>query len=355
MKIININIFISILFTIVSCNSPTEPPIDNTPPGKRDYKWSIDSVDYGNRPSTIQLESIWGSSSTDVWGANGDAPDVRDCLWHYDGVKWSRATDGTPITEATGNKVVYAVWGSVKNNVWAFGRKINQNVLSAFIMHYDGSQWIDATPANVNSLSSDLYNAYGTAENDIWVGGYEYALHYDGSKWTVYKVADSISVGTITGNNKYIYLSAYSPWGKNIRYLYKLTDNKFTIVDQSNILKFGLGLWASQQYLITFANGVISTDIKIDGSININDWHRELTTTTFIGGAGAYCIQSSKNVFAVGQWNLIYQYNGTDWSKININVPNHTVDPYALFWGVWTDGNEIFICDTQNGIIYHGK
>ena len=64
MKIINISIFVLILFTLISCNSPTETPIDNTPPGKRDYIWSIDSVDYGNRPSTIQLESIWGSSST---------------------------------------------------------------------------------------------------------------------------------------------------------------------------------------------------------------------------------------------------------------------------------------------------
>jgi len=111
----------------------TEPPIDYTPPGKRNYIWSIDSVNYGNLPSTIELESIWGSSTTDVWGANGDAPDVRDCLWHYDGIKWTRATEGTPITEFTGNKVVYSVWGSAQNNVWAFGRKINQGTLSAHL------------------------------------------------------------------------------------------------------------------------------------------------------------------------------------------------------------------------------
>jgi len=42
-------------------------------------------------------------------------------------------------------------------------------------------------------------------------------------------------------------------------------------------------------------------------------------------------------------------------AKININVSTHTVDPYALFWGIWTDGNEVFISDTQSGIIYHGK
>ncbi len=124
-----LTIFIALYVIAVSCNT-TEPPIvDNIPAGKRDYVWSIDSVDYGNLPSLIQLESIWGSSPTDVWGVNGDASDVRDCLWHYDGVKWSRATEGTPITAGNGNKVVYSVWGTAQNNVWAFGRKINFGTL----------------------------------------------------------------------------------------------------------------------------------------------------------------------------------------------------------------------------------
>ena len=117
-------LFIIVNFIFIACDT-TEPTIDNTPPGKRDYIWSIDSVDYGSLPSTIQLESIWGSSASDIWGANGDAADVRDCLWHYNGLRWTRATEGTPITEFTGNKVVYSVWGTSQNNVWAFGRKIN--------------------------------------------------------------------------------------------------------------------------------------------------------------------------------------------------------------------------------------
>jgi hypothetical protein len=126
---------------------------------------------------------MWGSSATDVWGVAGGASDVRDCLWHYDGNVWTRATAGTPIAEFTGNKTLYSIWGSAQNNVWAFGRKINQGVLSAFIMHYDGAQWTDATPSNVASLSSVLYNVYGVSKDNIWVGGYEYVLHYNGYHW----------------------------------------------------------------------------------------------------------------------------------------------------------------------------
>ncbi len=152
--IISIFSIFSIFLIFSSCrDKPTQPPDDDTPkPGKRDYIWSIDSINYGGLITRIELQSIWGSSTTDVWGAAGDAIDVRDCLWHYDGVKWSRATAGTPITEFTGNKTVYAVWGSARNDVWAFGRKINQGVLSAFIMHYDGTRWVDATPSHIVNI-----------------------------------------------------------------------------------------------------------------------------------------------------------------------------------------------------------
>ena len=350
-------LFFLLLLCTAGCNT-TEPPIDDIPAGKRDYIWSIDSVDYGNLPGLIQLESIWGSSPTDVWGANGDAPDVRDCLWHYDGEKWTRATAGTPITEPTGNKVVYSVWGSAQNNVWAFGRKVNQGTLSAFIMHYNGSQWVDATPANVAALNINLYCVYGTAANDLWVGGYEYALHYDGSNWNTYKVADSIIVGSISGNGKYLYLTTYSPWNNNdLRSIYLFRNNTFELIEQAPNypIKFGLGLWARQNDVKTFTDGIITTKIFNEGTIDVNGWHREITTNTFLGGRGAYIVQSSKNVFAVGQWNLVYHFNGTDWAPIDISLPNHTVDPFALLWGVWTDGKEVFISDTENGIIYHGR
>ncbi|HEX9740986.1 MAG TPA: hypothetical protein VGA29_09425, partial [Ignavibacteriaceae bacterium] len=189
---------------------------------------------------------------------------------------------------------------------------------------------------------------------NIWVSGYEYALHYDGSKWNTYKVADSIIVGSISGNGKNIFANAYSPWGKNVQLIYIFSNGSFKLIDQTTDqeLKFAGLLWAKRGELISFLNGAVVTNIQSNGTINTSGWHRIFTTPTFFSER---YIQSSKNVFAVGQWNLAYHFNGTDWAQININVPNHTVDPFALFWGVWTDGNEVFISDTENGIIYHGR
>jgi hypothetical protein len=350
-------VFIGIAVVLVggfACREKSTEPPTGSLPGKRDYVWTIDSVDYGNLPSKIQLESIWGSSPTDMWGAAGDAPDVRDCLWHYDGVKWSRATAGTPITEFTGNKTVYAVWGSAKNDVWTVGRKINQGVLSAFLMHYDGTRWTDATPANVVSLSSILYNIYGISKDDIWVGGDEYALHYNGSVWEMHKIADSLTVVSLTRYQSSMYFHLGSPWGKDTIYIFMFKDSTFIIVDYTTLerKKFGGGLFTTNSGLKTITNGVIGTSLGLDGSIDTSGWRREFTTATTFRERYA---QGVKNVFAVGVWNLVYHYNGIDWKQVFINVPNHQVDPHSDFWGVWADGNEVFICDWQNGILYHGR
>jgi len=74
-KICVIAVFVFTMLFVYSCkNKPTQPDDNTQKPGKRDYIWTIDSVDYGNLPSTIQLESMWGSSVTDVWGVAGGAP-----------------------------------------------------------------------------------------------------------------------------------------------------------------------------------------------------------------------------------------------------------------------------------------
>ncbi|MBI5477061.1 MAG: hypothetical protein HY964_10050 [Ignavibacteriales bacterium] len=348
-------IILFISFLITSCK---DEEINNAiiKPAKRDFVWSIDSVDYGNLPSRIQLESIWGTSSKDLWGVAGNASDVRDCLWHYDGLKWSRATEGTPITEYTGNKVVYAIWGSAKNDIWTFGRKINNNILSAFIMHYDGMRWIDATPYNISSLPINLYNVYGVNKNNIWVGGYKYVLRYDGQRWKEFKLADSLIINGIAGNTKSVFLYLTSPWGDPCRFLYqfKYSDTIFTEIDYTkrSEAKFGSKPWITGNNIFTLTKGIISNSINNVGDIDTSGWRRLLTTNSYF--YNNYTV-SENNIFIVGQSNLLYHYNGVDWKQLSISVQYHLVDSQAWLRGVWSDGNEVFICDCNNGVMYHGR
>ncbi len=167
--------FVLITVAGFGCKNTIEPEIDNTPPGRRDYKWSIDSVDYEGLPGRIKLYSIWGSSPSDVWGA-GFTEDVRDCLWHYDGKKWSRAVWNTPVTEyGNGSKSVGGVWGTSANNVWAFGGRIysTTGTIAPFIMHFDGNEWTEVT-GNESQMPIGYRDIYAIRKDNFWISSSEY-------------------------------------------------------------------------------------------------------------------------------------------------------------------------------------
>lgn len=339
--------------------------MDNTPPGKRDYVWSIDSVDYGTLPGTIQLESIWGSSASDVWGA-GYTPGVRDCLWHYDGVKWSRATGGTPITTAgDGSKIVGRLWGTSSSDVWAFGDKIFSKPVfhgEAFVMHYDGSSWTDAT-GSLTSLASGIFDVYGRGKDDFWLMAYEYMVHYKQGVWNKFNIGDSTLGSGITVNQDNVYAIAYDiSVGGNRVILARINNNQLFIDDQTTIIggsggysgKFELGKpWISNGKLYTAWQRISEANISVNGVVDSSSWRTILSLPTAQFFINTF-FQTSKNIFATGYPNLLYHYNGTDWMNIVIDVPNKPVTD-GEYSSVWTNGTEIFVCDKDNGVVYHGR
>jgi len=345
-----------LLAGLAGCDN-TEPPMEpQQPPAKRDYAWSTDSVDYGSSPGIIELEEIWGSSTTDVWGVAGSAPDELDCLWHYDGTKWSRATAGTPISGSPGANKVYAIWGSTGDDVWTVGRRLLGGVSSAFIMHFDGTHWVDATPPNVSALPSALYSIHGISGNDVWAGGDEHALHYDGSDWSVHRLADSLTIFGMTSVDDDVFFYLSSLWGKPDRFLYQYSppDSNIRVVDHTTIAeaKFGWRPWIANQVFHSLLNGVTSTGVNDTGVIDTSGWQRVFSVGSYFRGS---VVIGPADVFAVGYERMVYHFNGVDWKELSIAIPGHSVDPHSLFWGVWGDGREVFICDVQNGIVYHGR
>ncbi|MBI5471578.1 MAG: hypothetical protein HY961_04460 [Ignavibacteriae bacterium] len=156
--------------------------------------------------------------------------------------------------------------------------------------------------------------------------------------------------------NGTLFASAGSPWGYEWGYLYDMSKPIPSKIDSTTTnaaaTKFSLLFCIRRSTIITFTNGIITNTISDGGSLNPNSWSRELTTRTFFRSVFR---QSERNVFASGQWNLLFHYNGFDWKQLLITVPNHTVSPQALFGRVWSDGNEVFVCDYDNGIVYHGR
>ncbi len=105
--------------------------------------------------------SLWGSSGSDVWAANG-------WLSHFDGQRWS-------APERRGASVV---WGSSATDVWAIGE---------FIEHWDGTRWSKlAMPAELAKEQRLLLALHGSGPRDVWLLVRDRLLvHWDGARWSV--------------------------------------------------------------------------------------------------------------------------------------------------------------------------
>lgn len=337
-----------IILFFPSCNT-TEPTIDNTPPGKRNYIWSTDSI---SPPGIPYLQSIWGSSPTDVWGA-GFSEDVRDCLWHFNGISWKRATEGTPITElGNGSKIVGGIWGTAQNDVWAFGGRLfsSPERTEPFVMHYDGSRWIEVL-GDKSKMPDGFTDIYGIGKDHFWVSSSDHVCEYKNGVWKKYFIGENYFVQSISGIGSSIYLTAY-PIGVDTLFLMKFAGTKFIAIDGTKLLgatKFEQnGLLFANSKAYTFGRGVFTAILNGEEIISDN-WNRDLSVTT--GGFGNSFKISSKDIWGIGYPSIVYQYNGENWMQIFSDNQNIQ----AGFMGIWGNGSEIFISDLENNIIYHGK
>ena len=67
--------------------------------------------------------------------------------------------------------ILYSVWGTSDQDVYAGGANV--------ILHYDGSRWIA-----VDSLQDNFVGISGAGPRDVYVVGNKIVCHYDGESWT---------------------------------------------------------------------------------------------------------------------------------------------------------------------------
>jgi hypothetical protein len=118
-------------------------------------EWTITGHDYGTL-----LYAIWGSGANDVFAVGSDS------IYHYNGIEWS-------VMEQYIQGKLYGVWGLSSDDVYAFGE-------DGTIMHYDGNEW---TTSGIDT-TQDFTNAWGTSDDNIFVcTSWGFVFHYDGEYW----------------------------------------------------------------------------------------------------------------------------------------------------------------------------
>jgi len=187
-----------------------------------------------NNGAMTALTRIWGSGPKNVFALSwlwwDDANETYyGTILHYDGSAWSEM-ENIPRLEFTD------IWGSGPNDVYAVGwhgdylHEIDQGVHAhPVLLHYDGSQWADATVPS----EAHLRNIWGSGPNDVYFVGTEWSydpnlfpseirkdqiLHYDGSSWSISWESDPerTDLGGMWGsgpNDVYV-VGTYHEWGE---------------------------------------------------------------------------------------------------------------------------------------------
>ncbi len=217
-----IRLFIlALLITTLSCkDTVTGPPGDL--PGRRDYVWTIDTLD----ASENIYGRMWGSSPKDVWTISSSNWDKS--LFHFDGVNWrSFSINGMfNLTAIYGfsNKDIFVgadngsiwrnngfgwnlfaklikpgldyflfenIWGTSSSDFYAVGSGPDTNGLynSSVIAHFSNNNWI---MLNTDTLKGDVVHLYKNGiDNRTYfrltkIGG---VLHVDST--IIYEIKDS--------------------------------------------------------------------------------------------------------------------------------------------------------------------
>jgi len=142
----------------ISCNDNPLGPGNEPPPGRRDYEWREYRIAFGGE--LLQLNDVWASSPTNVWGAAGVTSSIYYSVVHFDGTKLRHY----PI-EAPGPNTTY-VWGLDSTNVWLATRESD-------IWHYNGKDWYQQQKFHVEGYDQVIISRlWGTSEDNLYgVGG----------------------------------------------------------------------------------------------------------------------------------------------------------------------------------------
>ncbi len=129
----------------------------------------------------MPLWGLFAVATDDVWAVGGDPSNPADggALIHWDGAQWT-------ITET--EAVLFKVWGTSSDNLWAVG-------VGGVILHYDGGAWLP----QVSGTTEDLVSLWGRSESDVVaIGGRGQGLgvRWDGSAWSPFELLTPGMSGT---------------------------------------------------------------------------------------------------------------------------------------------------------------
>ena len=272
--------------------------------------------------------------------------------------------------------VLYDVWGTDENNVYACGIVIINDTVYG-VIHWDGIEW--------KPLKRDggAYAIFGFSNNDIWIVGGS-IFHFDGQQWNEILYEDQILVDNIP---------YYSVWGTSSSNLYfgtgrgkiihwdgnsaEIVYTNPDIVQVSDLDGYsadfiiGVGSGFIPPLLAVYYDGNNWANLPISSNWSLNSVAIVTKNQSYYGGDGIFeldrgnfyrilspgyyvsDIEYNKQTgvtVAAGHFSGVYIHNGLEWRNYQGQIT--TIDDD--FVGIFLINNAIFCVgrnDTQAKII----
>ncbi len=185
--------------------------------------WTIVPSPEPNPEGFYFVNKISEESTSDIWAAgnNGSGPSATPFFYHWNGTAWSQVS--SPALQFGGN--LNGVVALSPTNAWAAGsanakpimiksQEISANPIQTLIEHWDGKAWSVVASPNFGptalNQSNHLMSVVALSPTDLWAVGrafipdgsgqqITFALHGDGTSWTIQPTPDVGSNNTLFG------------------------------------------------------------------------------------------------------------------------------------------------------------
>jgi hypothetical protein len=334
-----------ILLMIISFNACDENPIngDNVKPGRRDYTWTVDTLDGLNSPRF----RMWGSSPSDIWATTTSNWNVS--ISHFNGSQWT--SYGVPgLIQPNG------VYGFTSNNI-LIGAENGQ------IWRFDGNSWnlfAELTKDGRNDIvfndiwgdSPDNFFAFGAYPDEY---GYNNSViaHFNNRTWMMFNTDELYGIVTDLYKNfsdNRIYLMVNG--GRNLTdstQVYEYTQEKY-IKLYGNIWTKGL------QADISLVNGEVYFVLGGQIARRVNNQFQTILNVNNPEFYQRIWGRSSKDIFLLMTDGLAH-YNGSDIEYL-FHFTFGQATPWTQIYGAALFENEVFFLvdepPTDLSLVYHG-
>ncbi|OIP55961.1 MAG: hypothetical protein AUK34_12115 [Ignavibacteria bacterium CG2_30_36_16] len=323
---------ISILSLLsVTCKNEVISVEENLEPGRRDYEWTVDTL---NNASFTYLIGLWGSDNTNIW-AVGHSDETIKSIWHYNGT-WIH-------TNQRLSSNLISIWG-YNNSIWTCDSP------GGNIFKYDGTTWKSIVNFNKNNYELTYLNSiWGKSESEIYIAGsfYSYSTgttallgYFDDAIWKLYDLPElNVSFLQVrkSKQNNLFYLAGVE--FTNNGEIYKIFSS-----DGSTLNELYSGVEVCS---VNEMNGIIyicvGSKIYKHQNNNLEIWE----DFSAQNNAGRLYGRNEKDFFTVSKnWELMH-YNGNDLKVL--------YKPTTIFDVLLFEKDIYLLCHENTPFIVHGK